>query len=140
VAARGFQEMKMEQTEFYGTGRRKTSIARVWLRPGDGKITVNSLGIEGYLSRKTLQMIVQQPLEATNTTGRYNVYATVEGGGHTGQAGALRHGIARALLQSDETLKDALRRGGFLTRDPRKKERKKYGLKGARARFQFSKR
>ena len=130
----------MEQTEFYGTGRRKTSVARVWLRPGDGTITVNSLGIEDYLLRKTLRMVVQQPLEATNTTGRYNVYATVEGGGHTGQAGALRHGIARALLQSDETLKDALRRGGYLTRDARKKERKKYGLKGARARFQFSKR
>ncbi len=130
----------MEQTEFYGTGRRKTSVARVWLRPGDGTITVNSLGIENYLIRKTLRMIVAQPLEATNTVGRYNVYATVEGGGHTGQAGALRHGIARALLKSDETLKDALRRGGFLTRDARKKERKKYGQKGARARFQFSKR
>ena len=130
----------MEQTEYYGTGRRKTSVARVWLRPGDGTITVNSLGIESYLIRKTLRMIVVQPLEATNTTGRYNVIATVEGGGHTGQAGALRHGIARALLKSDETLKDALRRGGYLTRDARKKERKKYGQKGARARFQFSKR
>ena len=130
----------MEQKEFYGTGRRKTSVARVWLRPGDGSITVNSRGIGDYLMRKTLQMLVEQPLEATNTMGRYNVFATVEGGGHTGQAGALRHAIARALLKSDETLKEALRRGGFLTRDSRKKERKKYGLKGARARFQFSKR
>ena len=130
----------MEQTEYYGTGRRKTSVARVWLRPGDGKITVNSKEIQDYLVRKTLQMIVQQPFEATNTSGRFNVHATVEGGGHTGQAGALRHGIARALLRSDENLKESLRRGGFLTRDSRKKERKKYGQKGARARFQFSKR
>jgi small subunit ribosomal protein S9 len=130
----------MEQTEYYGTGRRKTSVARVWLRPGDGKITVNSKEIQDYLVRKTLRMIVRQPFEATNTSGRFNVHATVEGGGHTGQAGALRHGIARALLKSDENLKDSLRRGGFLTRDSRKKERKKYGQKGARARFQFSKR
>jgi small subunit ribosomal protein S9 len=130
----------MEQTQFYGTGRRKTSVARVWLKPGEGKITVNSLEIGKYLPRKTLQMIVRQPFDATNTTGRYDVHATVKGGGQSGQAGALKHGIARALLQSDETLKDNLRRGGFLTRDPRKKERKKYGQKGARARFQFSKR
>ena len=130
----------MEQTQFYGTGRRKTSVARVWLRPGEGKITVNTLEIGEYLPRKTLQMIVRQPFDATNTTGRYDVHATVRGGGQSGQAGALKHGIARALLQSDETLKDNLRRGGFLTRDPRKKERKKYGQKGARARFQFSKR
>lgn len=130
----------MEQTQFYGTGRRKTSVARVWLKPGEGKITVNSLEIGKYLPRKTLQMIVRQPFDATNTTGRYDVHATVKGGGQSGQAGALKHGIARALLQSDGTLKDNLRRGGFLTRDPRKKERKKYGQKGARARFQFSKR
>ena len=130
----------MEQGTFYGTGRRKTSVARVWLRPGDGKITVNTLDVGEYLPRKTLQMIVRQPFEATSTAGRYNVVATVEGGGQAGQAGAIRHGIARALLSSDETLKESLRRGGFLTRDSRKKERKKYGQKGARARFQFSKR
>jgi small subunit ribosomal protein S9 len=130
----------MEQTRFYGTGRRKTSVARVWLKPGEGKITINTEEVEKYLPRKTLQTIIRQPFDATNTTGRYDVLATVKGGGQTGQAGALKHGIARALLQSDETLKDALRRGGFLTRDSRKKERKKYGQKGARARFQFSKR
>ncbi len=130
----------MEQARFYGTGRRKTSVARVWLKPGDGKITVNTLDVGEYLPRKTLQMIVRQPFEATNTSGRYNVVATVEGGGQAGQAGAIRHGIARALLAGDETHKEALRRGGFLTRDSRKKERKKYGQKGARARFQFSKR
>ena len=130
----------MEQVRFYGTGRRKTSVARVWLKPGDGKITVNTLDVGEYLPRKTLQMIVRQPFEATNTSGRYNVVATVEGGGQAGQAGAIRHGIARALLAGDETHKEALRRGGFLTRDSRKKERKKYGQKGARARFQFSKR
>ena len=130
----------MEQTQFYGTGRRKTSVARVWIKPGDGKITVNTLEIVKYIPRKTLQMLVRQPFEATNTAGRYDVHATVKGGGQSGQAGALKHGIARALLKSDEAHKDALRRGGFLTRDPRKKERKKYGQKGARARFQFSKR
>ena len=130
----------MEQTQYYGTGRRKTSVARVWLKPGDGKITVNTEDIEKYLPRKTLQTIVRQPFEATSTLGRYNVHATVKGGGQAGQAGAIRHGIARALLASDATLREELRRGGFLTRDSRKKERKKYGLKGARARFQFSKR
>ena len=130
----------MEETQFYGTGRRKTSVARVWLKPGDGSITVNGKSIEEYLPRKTLQMIVRQPFEATNTAGRYNVVASVDGSGQSGQAGALRHGIARALLNSDETLKETLRRNGFLTRDDRKKERKKYGQKGARARFQFSKR
>jgi small subunit ribosomal protein S9 len=130
----------MEQTQFYGTGRRKTSVARVWIKPGDGKITVNTLEIVKYIPRKTLQMLVRQPFDATNTAGRYDVHATVKGGGQAGQAGALKHGIARALLKSDEAHKSALRRGGFLTRDPRKKERKKYGQKGARARFQFSKR
>jgi small subunit ribosomal protein S9 len=130
----------MEQTQYYGTGRRKTSVARVWLKPGDGKISVNSLDIEKYLPRKTLQTIVRQPFDATSTLGRYNVHATVKGGGQAGQAGAIRHGIARALLASDVTLRETLRRGGFLTRDSRKKERKKYGQKGARARFQFSKR
>jgi small subunit ribosomal protein S9 len=112
----------------------------VWLKPGDGKINVNSLDIEKYLPRKTLQTIVRQPFDATSTLGRYNVHATVKGGGQAGQAGAIRHGIARALLASDVTLRETLRRGGFLTRDSRKKERKKYGQKGARARFQFSKR
>ena len=110
----------MEQTQFYGTGRRKTYVARVWLKPGEGKITVNSLEITRYLPRKTLQMIVRQPFDATNTLGRYDVVATVKGGGQSGQAGALKHGIARALLSSDETHKDSLRRGGFLTRDTRR--------------------
>ena len=130
----------MEQTQYYGTGRRKTSVARVWLRPGDGKIIVNSRDIETYLPRKTLHTIVRQPFDATSTLGRYDVHATVKGGGQAGQAGAIRHGISRALLVSDATLRETLRRGGFLTRDSRKKERKKYGQKGARAKFQFSKR
>jgi small subunit ribosomal protein S9 len=130
----------MEQTQYYGTGRRKTSVARVWLRPGEGKIIVNSRDIETYLPRKTLQTIVRQPFDATSTLGRYDVHATVKGGGQAGQAGAIRHGISRALLVSDATLRETLRRGGFLTRDSRKKERKKYGQKGARAKFQFSKR
>ena len=130
----------MEETEFYGTGRRKTSVARVWLRPGDGKIVVNSQDVVEYFPRPTLRAIINQPFDTTNTGGRYNVHATVDGGGVSGQAGALRHGIARALLKSDEAHKDNLRRNGFLTRDSRKKERKKYGQKGARAKFQFSKR
>jgi small subunit ribosomal protein S9 len=130
----------MESTQIYSTGRRKTAVARVWLKPGDGTITVNTKDVKQYFPRKTLLAIIQQPLEAANVVGRFDVLATVEGGGLSGQAGALRHGISRALLQSTPVAKDTLRRGGYLTRDSRKKERKKYGQRGARARFQFSKR
>ncbi len=126
--------------KYYGTGRRKESVARVWLLPGQGEIVVNGVLLGQYFGRETLQMVVRQPLELTETTGKYRVVARVGGGGMSGQAGALRHGIARALLQSDTNLGLALRKGGFLTRDPRMKERKKYGQRGARARFQFSKR
>ena len=130
----------MESTQIYSTGRRKTAVARVWLKPGSGSITVNSREVSAYFPRKTLLAIIQQPFEAANVVGRFDVFATVEGGGLSGQAGAVRHGISRALVVATPSAKDALRRGGYLTRDSRKKERKKYGLKGARARFQFSKR
>jgi small subunit ribosomal protein S9 len=130
----------METQQIYSTGRRKTAVARVWLKPGTGTITVNSQDMAVYFPRKTLLAILQQPLEAANALGRFDVVATVEGGGLSGQAGAVRHGISRALLEGAPTAKDTLRRGGYLTRDSRKKERKKYGQKGARARFQFSKR
>ena len=123
-----------------GTGRRKRSLARVRLMKGTGQFSVNGKSLEGYFARETLSMIIKQPLEATDTLGKFDIYANVHGGGASGQAGALRHGIARALLSYDPDLKSALRKGGFLTRDPRMKERKKYGQKGARARFQFSKR
>ena len=125
---------------FMGTGRRKRSLARVRLMKGTGQFSVNGKSLEGYFARETLSMIIKQPLEATDTLGKFDIYANVHGGGASGQAGALRHGIARALLSYDPDLKSALRKGGFLTRDPRMKERKKYGQKGARARFQFSKR
>jgi small subunit ribosomal protein S9 len=130
----------MEATQIYSTGRRKTAVARVWMKPGDGKITVNSREVNAYFPRKTLLAIIQQPFEAANVVGRFDIFATVEGGGLSGQAGALRHGISRALREGVPVAKDTLRRGGYLTRDSRKKERKKYGQKGARARFQFSKR
>ncbi len=121
-------------------GRRKRSLARVRLKPGSGEFYINGRSLDEYFARETLSMIVKQPFEATETLGAFDVFANVSGGGVTGQAGALRHGIARALLISDPNLRSALRRGGFLTRDPRMKERKKPGQKGARARFQFSKR
>lgn len=130
----------MEATQIYSTGRRKTAVARVWIKPGEGKITVNSQDVKSYFPRKTLLAIIQQPFEVANVVGRYDVLATVEGGGLSGQAGALRHGISRALLEGAPVAKDVLRRGGYITRDSRKKERKKYGQRGARARFQFSKR
>ena len=125
---------------YYGTGRRKESVARVWLMPGHGKMVVNVVPAEEYFGRKTLEMLVRQPLEVTGSVDKFNVVAKVGGGGISGQAGAIKHGIARALLQVDESLGLVLRKGGFLTRDPRMKERKKYGQRGARARFQFSKR
>jgi small subunit ribosomal protein S9 len=129
-----------EQIEYYGTGRRKTSTARVFLRPGGGKIEVNGRDIETYFARDVLKMQVKQPLALTETAEKFDITATVEGGGGTGQAGALRHGISRALLEFNPELRERLKGEGFLTRDPRKKERKKYGQPGARKRFQFSKR
>ena len=129
-----------QATSFYGTGRRKTSVARVWLRAGGGGITVNRRRFEEYFPRETLRMIICQPLQLTNTLGQFEATINVGGGGPTGQAGAVRHGIARALLQFDESLRQALKRAGFLTRDPRMKERKKYGQPGARSKFQYSKR
>jgi small subunit ribosomal protein S9 len=129
-----------ENTYFYGTGRRKSSVARVRLYPGTGKITINSRDIDDYFGLDTLKLIVRQPLALTGTTEKFDVIVNVQGGGVTGQAGAVRHGIARALLQYDESLRPALKKAGFLTRDPRMKERKKYGLKGARRAPQFSKR
>ncbi|MCR4672233.1 MAG: 30S ribosomal protein S9 [Lachnospiraceae bacterium] len=130
----------MAKVTFYGTGRRKSSIARVYLTPGTGKITINKRDIDDYFGLETLKVVVRQPLEATETTGKYDVIATVHGGGFTGQAGAMRHGISRALIKVDEDFRPALKKAGFLTRDPRMKERKKYGLKAARRAPQFSKR
>ncbi|MBQ7580178.1 MAG: 30S ribosomal protein S9 [Clostridia bacterium] len=125
---------------FYGTGRRKKSVARVRLYAGTGKITINDRDIDNYFGLETLKLIVRQPLALTNTAEKFDVVCRVNGGGVTGQAGAIRHGIARALLQSNEELRPTLKKAGFLTRDPRMKERKKYGLKGARRAPQFSKR
>ena len=132
--------MANEGNEFYGTGRRKTSTARVFMRPGEGRLTVNGRDIEQYFSRDTLKMVVKQPLAITETAEKFDIDATVLGGGGSGQAGAIRHGISRALLEFDASLREKLKSAGFLTRDPRKKERKKYGQPGARKRFQFSKR
>jgi small subunit ribosomal protein S9 len=128
------------QVQYYGTGRRKESVARVRLVPGDGRIIINGRDIEEYFGLETLKAIVRQPLVLTDTNGRYDVLVNVHGGGFTGQAGAIRHGISRALLKVDQELRPALKKAGFLTRDPRMKERKKYGLKAARRAPQFSKR
>ena len=125
---------------YYGTGRRKSSIARVYLVPGTGKITINKRDIDDYFGLDTLKLIVRQPLVATETADKYDVKVNVVGGGFTGQAGAIRHGISRALLEVDGDFRPILKKAGFLTRDPRMKERKKYGLKGARRAPQFSKR
>ncbi len=125
---------------FYGTGRRKTSIARVRIVPGSGVITINGRDIDDYFGLDTLKLIVNQPFGATGTTGTFDIIANVKGGGIAGQAGAIRHGLARALLQADPNYRAALKAAGFLTRDPRMKERKKYGLKAARRASQFSKR
>ncbi len=130
----------MAGTKFYGTGRRKKSIARVYLTPGTGKITVNKRDIDEYFGLDTLKVIVRQPLVATETDGKYDILVNVKGGGYTGQAGAVRHGIARALLEVDAEYRPILKSAGYLTRDPRMKERKKYGLKAARRAPQFSKR
>ena len=125
---------------FYGTGRRKKSVARVRVYPGTGKITINDRSIDDYFGLETLKLIVRQPLALTGTTEKFDIVCRVNGGGVTGQAGAIRHGLSRALLQYDEALRPALKKAGYLTRDPRMKERKKYGLKGARRAPQFSKR
>ncbi|WP_310602665.1 30S ribosomal protein S9 [Anaerosporobacter sp.] len=130
----------MAKAKFYGTGRRKSSIARVYLVPGTGKVTINKRDMEEYFGLDTLKLIVRQPLVLTETADKFDVLVNVHGGGFTGQAGAIRHGISRALLQADGDYRPALKKAGFLTRDPRMKERKKYGLKAARRAPQFSKR
>ena len=124
----------------YGTGRRKTSVARVWIKPGSGRVTVNRRTFEDYFPRETLRMIIAQPFQVTATEGQFDAAVTVGGGGPTGQAGAVRHGIARALVRYDDKLRSALKKAGLLTRDPRMRERKKYGQPGARQKFQYSKR
>ena len=130
----------MASSTFYGTGRRKSSIARVFLTPGTGKITINKRDIDEYFGLETLKVVVRQPLVATETLEKFDVLVNVHGGGFTGQAGAIRHGIARALLKADAEFRPTLKKAGYLTRDPRMKERKKYGLKAARRAPQFSKR
>lgn len=130
----------MEQVRYYGTGRRKTAVARVWIVPGDGEIIVNNKPADQYFPTRTLQTLIRQPLEITQNSGRFNVIANVRGGGLSGQAGAVRLGLARALVKADPDLRPVLKKAGFLTRDPRMKERRKYGLKKARKAPQYSKR
>ena len=130
----------MANTKYYGTGRRKSSVARVYLVPGTGKVTINKRHMDEYFGLETLKVVVRQPLTATETADKFDVLVNVRGGGYTGQAGAIRHGIARALLNVDADYRPVLKKAGFLTRDPRMKERKKYGLKAARRAPQFSKR
>ncbi|MCX7779957.1 MAG: 30S ribosomal protein S9 [Negativicutes bacterium] len=130
----------MALVNYYGTGRRKTSVARVRLVPGEGNIVINGRPLDQYFGLKTLELIIKQPLNVTGTIGKYDVLAKVAGGGTTGQAGAIRHGIARALLKVDQEYRPSLKKAGLLTRDPREKERRKYGLKKARKASQFSKR
>ncbi|MBQ1526577.1 MAG: 30S ribosomal protein S9 [Lachnospiraceae bacterium] len=131
---------KAASERYYGTGRRKSSVARVYIMPGKGEITINKRGIDEYFGLETLKKIVRQPFETTNTSEKFDVLVNVHGGGYTGQAGAIRHGISRALVKADAEYRPALKAEGFLTRDPRMKERKKYGLKAARRAPQFSKR
>jgi len=130
----------MPSASYYGTGRRKSAVARVYLQPGKGNITINKRAIDEYFGLETLKLIVRQPLNLTDTLAKFDIKVNVYGGGYTGQAGAIRHGISRALLVADEDFRQPLKKAGFLTRDPRMKERKKYGLKGARRAPQFSKR
>jgi small subunit ribosomal protein S9 len=130
----------VNETQYYGTGRRKTAAARVYLRPGAGNVKINNRPLDEYFPNEVLKMVIKQPLMLTENTERFDIVISVAGGGSAGQAGAIRHGISRALLQFNNDLRDRLKSAGLLTRDPRKKERKKYGQKGARARFQFSKR
>ncbi len=130
----------MAEVKFYGTGRRKNAIAKVWITPGEGNIEVNKMPLNEYFGKKTLVMVVKQPLELTDATARFDIMARVKGGGTSGQAGAFRLGLARALVEADPELRPALKAAGFVTRDPRMKERRKYGLKKARKASQFSKR
>jgi small subunit ribosomal protein S9 len=130
----------MAEIQYYATGRRKSSKARVTITPGDGRIIINEKPVNIYFPRETLRMMLRQPVELAGITGKYNITATVTGGGLSGQAGAIRHGIARAIVNMDSDLRSRLKKEGLLKRDPREKERKKYGQKGARKRFQFSKR
>jgi small subunit ribosomal protein S9 len=128
------------EIQYYGTGRRKTSTARVYLRPGAGEVKINRKAFEQYFPNETLRMIIRQPLQLTETTNKFDILVNVDGGGPAGQAGAIRHGITRALIEFNADLRPTLKHAGLVTRDPRIKERKKYGQKGARKRFQFSKR
>jgi small subunit ribosomal protein S9 len=130
----------VDKNAFYATGRRKCAVARVWLAPGAGHVLINHRDIDDYFGRATSKMILRQPLELTETNGRYDVYVNVTGGGLSGQADAIKHGITRALLKLNPAFRSSLKRAGYITRDPRIKERKKYGQRGARARYQFSKR
>ena len=130
----------MSEERYYATGRRKTSVARVWLMPGEGNVTINKRSIDDYLKRETAKMIIRQPLELTETLGKFDIYVNVRGGGISGQAGAIKHGISKALLEVNPDFRPLLKKSGFLTRDSRVKERKKYGQPGARKRFQYSKR
>jgi small subunit ribosomal protein S9 len=128
------------EQRFYATGKRKTAVARVWLQPGAGQVTINKKPLDKYVDRETAKMVINQPLVLTGTFGKMDVAVNVHGGGTSGQAGAIRHGITKALLEFNPEFREVLKRAGFLTRDPRAKERKKYGQPGARARFQYSKR
>lgn len=130
----------MSTLQYYGTGRRKTAAARVYLRPGSGDVTINGRDLSNYMPNEALKMVVKQPLTLTESSEKFDIFVTVKGGGEAGQAGAIRHGISRALVEFNGELREKLKGAGFLTRDPRMKERKKYGQKGARARYQFSKR
>lgn len=130
----------MAEERFYATGKKKSSVARVWLKPGSGQFTINKRSLDDYFKREVLKMITQQPFELTDTLGKYDVFVNVHGGGTSGQAGAIRHGISKALLEINSDFRPILKKVGFITRDARLKERKKYGQKGARARFQYSKR
>jgi small subunit ribosomal protein S9 len=132
--------LSVDKNAFYSTGRRKQAVARVWMMPGNGKILINHRDIDDYFGRATSKMILRQPLELTETTNRYDIYINVAGGGLSGQADAIQHGITRSLMKINASFRPALKKAGFVTRDPRIKERKKYGQRGARARFQFSKR
>ena len=130
----------MAEQQYYATGKRKTSIARVWLKPGSGEVTINKRTMDEFFGRETSKMVVRQPLELTDNVGKFDIFVNVCGGGASGQAGAIKHGITKALLDIDPSLRAVLKKAGFVTRDSRIKERKKYGRKGARASFQFSKR
>jgi small subunit ribosomal protein S9 len=132
--------MMMAETKFYATGKRKTSVARVWMKPGNGNIVVNQKSIDDYFGRETSKMVIRQPLELTGNVGKFDIFVNVCGGGPSGQAGAIKHGITKALLEADVDLRGALKKAGFITRDSRIKERKKYGKRSARRSFQFSKR